>query len=62
VRALDRVLMSGAYVVPLYHPPAQWVAYWTKLRHPDVTPLYGAQIDCWWMDEAAAAAGNGSAK
>ena len=54
VRALDRVLMSGAYVVPLYHLPAQWVAYWTKLRHPQVTPLYGVQIDCWWMDEAAA--------
>jgi peptide/nickel transport system substrate-binding protein len=60
VRALDRVLMSGAYVVPLYHLPTQWVAYWTKLRHPDITPLYGAQIDCWWVDETAAQ--NGRAK
>ena len=60
VRALDRILMSGAYVVPLYHLPAQWVAYWTKLRHPEVTPLYGVQIDCWWVDEAAAQ--NGRAK
>ena len=54
VRALDRILISGAYVVPLYHLPAQWVAYWTKLRHPEVTPLYGVQIDCWWVDAAAA--------
>jgi peptide/nickel transport system substrate-binding protein len=57
VRALDRVLMSGAYVVPLYHLPAQWVAYWSRLRHPDLTPLYGPQIDCWWVDEAAARTG-----
>jgi peptide/nickel transport system substrate-binding protein len=52
VRALDRVLLSGAYVVPLYHLPSQWVAYWTKLHHPEVTPLYGPQIDCWWIDGA----------
>ncbi len=31
VRALDRVLMSGFYVVPLYHLPAQWVARWTTI-------------------------------
>ena len=54
VRALDRVLMSGVYVVPLYHLPAQWVVYWKKLRPPQRTPLYGVQIDCWWMDETAA--------
>ncbi len=32
VRALDRILMSGIYVVPLYHLPKQWVARWTS--HP----------------------------
>ena len=37
VRALDRVLMSGFYVVPLYHLPAQWVARWTTTAHPDQT-------------------------
>ena len=31
-RALDRVLMSGFYVVPLYYPPEQWVARWTRHR------------------------------
>jgi peptide/nickel transport system substrate-binding protein len=52
VRALDRVLMSGSYVVPLFHAPAQWVAYWRQLQHPAVTPLYGFQIDSWWLGEA----------
>ena len=51
VRALDRVLMSGSYVVPLFHAPAQWVAYWRRLQHPAVTPLYGFQIDSWWLGE-----------
>ena len=31
-RALDRVLLSGFYVVPLYFPPVQWVARWTRIR------------------------------
>ncbi|MGF7161479.1 peptide/nickel transport system substrate-binding protein [Rhodoligotrophos appendicifer] len=47
-RALDRVLRSGIYVVPLFYAPAQWVGRWTPIEHPDVTPLYGYQIDSWW--------------
>ena len=31
VRALDRILMSGFYVVPLFHLPDQWVARWTTI-------------------------------
>jgi peptide/nickel transport system substrate-binding protein len=53
VRALDRVLMSGAYVLPLYHLPEQWIAYWRQLHHPKVTPIYGAQIDSWWIENGA---------
>jgi peptide/nickel transport system substrate-binding protein len=48
VRAYDRVLISGAYVVPLYHRPEQWVARWKHLRHPDKTPVYGYQLPTWW--------------
>ncbi|WP_245297084.1 MULTISPECIES: extracellular solute-binding protein [Rhodomicrobium] len=55
VRALDRVLMSGDYAVPLFRLPAQWVAYWSVLHHPDATPLYGYQIDTWWIDPSARA-------
>jgi peptide/nickel transport system substrate-binding protein len=48
VRALDRVLMSGIYVVPLYHLPAQWVARWSHVRRPDVTSLSGYLPETWW--------------
>ncbi len=48
VRALDRVLLSGTYVVPLFHLPEQWVAYWSRLRHPEVTSLNGYLVDTWW--------------
>jgi peptide/nickel transport system substrate-binding protein len=48
VRALDRLLLSGDYVVPLFHLPKQWLAYWSRLKHPADTPLYGYQIDTWW--------------
>lgn len=55
VRALDRVLLSGDYVVPLFHLPRQWVAHWRSLKRPDKTPLYGYQIDAWWIDPSAKA-------
>jgi peptide/nickel transport system substrate-binding protein len=48
VRALDRVLLSGDYVIPLFHLPRQWLACWRSLGHPSVTPLYGYQLDAWW--------------
>lgn len=54
VRALDRVLLSGDYVVPLFFLPKQWVAYWQSLKRPSKTPLYGYQIDTWWHDREAA--------
>ena len=50
VRALDRVLLSGDYVIPLFHLPRQWVAYWSELKRPEKTPLYGYQIDAWWIE------------
>lgn len=48
VRALDRALLSGDYVIPLYHLPKQWVAYWRHLGQPQKTPLFGFQVDTWW--------------
>jgi peptide/nickel transport system substrate-binding protein len=50
VRALDRVLLSGDYVIPLFHLPRQWVAHWRELKRPETTPLYGYQIDSWWIE------------
>jgi peptide/nickel transport system substrate-binding protein len=48
VRALDRVLMSGFYVVPLFYAPDQWVARWTTIMHPATTSLHGALPETWW--------------
>lgn len=48
VRAYDRLLLSGAYVVPLYFQPVRWVARWNKIKRPETTPLYGPQFQTWW--------------
>ena len=39
VRAFDRVLISGDYVIPLFHLPKVWVAHWSHLRYPGGRPL-----------------------
>ncbi|MEL6751925.1 MAG: ABC transporter substrate-binding protein, partial [Pseudomonadota bacterium] len=53
VRAYDRALISGHYVVPLYHLGDRRVAYWAeRLAKPETTPLYGPQYDTWWSKEA----------
>jgi peptide/nickel transport system substrate-binding protein len=54
VRALDRVLLSGDYVIPLFFAHKQWVAHWSYLRYPKATSLYGYSVDTWWADPAAA--------
>jgi peptide/nickel transport system substrate-binding protein len=48
VRALDRVLLSGRYVIPLFYLPKQWVARWTRVAHPVTTSLDGYKVDSWW--------------
>ena len=51
VRALDRVLISGSYFVPLYYMPQQWVARWNYIKHPEKTSLYGYQLPTWWRSD-----------
>lgn len=53
VRAFDRVLLSGDYVIPLFHLRQQWVAHWTHLVSPDRTPISGYSIDTWWRSGEA---------
>jgi peptide/nickel transport system substrate-binding protein len=48
VRALDRVLMSGSYVVPLFYAPEQWVARWATIERPEVTSMHGYIPETWW--------------
>ncbi len=48
VRALDRLLISGCYVVPLFYLPEQWVARWAYIAHPARTSLFGYLPETWW--------------
>jgi peptide/nickel transport system substrate-binding protein len=51
VRALDRVLISGFYVVPLFHAPEQWVARWSHIEHPSTVSLSGYLPETWWRKQ-----------
>ncbi|HLV77120.1 MAG TPA: extracellular solute-binding protein [Marinobacter sp.] len=48
VRALDRVLLHGHYVIPHWHLSKDRVAYWNKLQRPSVTPDSGVDLSNWW--------------
>ncbi|TCL73756.1 extracellular solute-binding protein [Rhizobium sp. BK251] len=48
VRSHDRMLLSGHYVLPLYHTDQQWIARNKRIGHPDSVPLYGYQLPTWW--------------
>lgn len=53
VRAFDRVLLSGFYIVPLFHASHQWFAHSAELERPKTSPkfaapLFGATLDAWW--------------
>ncbi|MGQ0443711.1 MAG: extracellular solute-binding protein [Beijerinckiaceae bacterium] len=56
VRAYDRVLLSGFYIVPLFHRQDEWIAASAKLARPRNLPRYGpasggATLDTWWRKE-----------
>jgi peptide/nickel transport system substrate-binding protein len=56
IRALDRVLTAGRYVIPIWHNPASWIAHKAELKCPeDRLPIYGDWIgfqpDIWWVEE-----------
>jgi peptide/nickel transport system substrate-binding protein len=54
IRALDRVLRSGDYVIPLHHLPRTWLAHWSHIKGPDVRPdaatNAGFNLDTWWSE------------
>jgi microcin C transport system substrate-binding protein len=62
--ALDRLVLWGHWIVPLFHSPVDRVARWSHLKRPDHTPLYGIWIDAWWVDggdrDAGVSGGGGS--
>ena len=54
-RALDRVLTSGRYVVPIWYSDISRIAHAKQLRYPDRLPIYGDwlgfQPDVWWYQD-----------
>lgn len=50
VRAMDRVLLAGNYVIPLFHPDRQWGGFWARVGVPTTTSLYGYRTDSWWVN------------
>jgi peptide/nickel transport system substrate-binding protein len=50
VRALDRLLISGFYTIPLFHLPDQWIARWSRIARPKEISLYGYLPETWWNE------------
>ncbi len=53
VRALDRVLQWGHYLIPHYHIGSDRVVYWRKLHRPEITPSQGYQLEAFWIEPEA---------
>ncbi len=53
VRELDRLLLAGHYMVPLYYSGKDFVAYWKDIKRPGQIPLYGMVQETWWMEDVS---------
>ena len=51
VHALDRILLSGFYVVPLFNAPDQWIVRSSDVKRPETTPLFGFAPETLWRVE-----------
>lgn len=55
VRALDRILTAGRYVIPIWQYNVGRIAHSKDLHHPDNLPIYGDRTgffpDVWWFQE-----------
>jgi peptide/nickel transport system substrate-binding protein len=49
VHALDRLLMSGFYTIPVFNVPDQWTARWSRVARPEKTSLAGYLPETWWQ-------------
>lgn len=53
-KALDRVLTSGRYVIPIWYSDVSRLAYAADLKYPEKLPLYGDWTgflpDTWWQE------------
>jgi len=55
VKALDRTLTAGRYVLPIYQWNISRIAHAKELKYPDTLPIFGDwpgwQPDVWWYEE-----------
>ncbi|SLN18107.1 putative ABC transporter-binding protein precursor [Pseudoruegeria aquimaris] len=55
VKALDRILTAGRYVIPIWYFNASRIAHSASLKYPEHIPMYGDWIkyqpDVWWVEE-----------
>ncbi len=51
VRALDRVLVAGFYIVPLYYANGQWLARWSHIAFSPNTSNYGFRAEAAWYEK-----------
>lgn len=55
VKALDRVLTAGRYVVPIWYSDRGRIAHDARLHYPERLPLYGNFLgfnpEVWWYEE-----------
>ena len=49
VRALDRVLLRGHYVVPLWGSSKLRLAHWNTLKNTGKFPKYNIDLFAWWV-------------
>jgi peptide/nickel transport system substrate-binding protein len=48
VRSLDRTLLSGFYVLPLYFAPDRWMARQAGIKRPERQSRYDINFETWW--------------
>jgi microcin C transport system substrate-binding protein len=54
-RAIDRILRSGHYWIPMWNKPNHLVAYWDLFGRPERGPRYDiGVVSTWWYDEEKA--------
>lgn len=51
VRAEDRLLTSGFYMVPFFDAGGQWVARWNHIGRPEAQPLPGFEATTLWRNK-----------
>jgi microcin C transport system substrate-binding protein len=49
-RALDRALLWGHYLIPLWYSPSFQIVHKNNFGHPSVTTLYNFNLGTWWVE------------